>query len=110
MPETIDNSVLVGLKEIIGDDVNDIIQTYLDQLPEYVASIKSAYKKQDAHELAEAAHTFKGSSSNLGIIHLTALCLELERMGKSGSVYDAEPLVQSIDEEIPKVVAALKSI
>ena len=57
--------------------------------------------------MRQLAHSLKGSSANFGARRLEALCLRLERIGRTGSVQAAEPLLAELGVEFARVQAAL---
>lgn len=83
----IDAQVLQGLREYDDEDepfVNLLIETYLHEAPNHIATLQSAVKTQNAKALKEAAHTLKSSSAQLGALQFSEFCKELEYMGQSG--------------------------
>ncbi|WP_459745068.1 Hpt domain-containing protein [Pseudomonas sp. 3A(2025)] len=53
----------------------------------------------DLVELGLTAHSFKGSSSNMGAVRLSDLCRQLEDQTRLHSLEGLEDLVRSIDSE-----------
>nr|WP_178120670.1 Hpt domain-containing protein [Pseudomonas sp. PB101] len=53
--------------------------------------------------LVETAHSFKGSSSNMGAVRLTELCHQLEQQARTLPVNDIQELVREIDREFASV-------
>ncbi|WNW14244.1 Hpt domain-containing protein [Pseudomonas sp. DTU_2021_1001937_2_SI_NGA_ILE_001] len=54
-------------------------------------------------ELGLAAHSFKGSSSNMGAVLLSELCLRLEEQARREQPEGLEQLIALIDEEYQSI-------
>ncbi len=85
MSTVVDTANLEMLKEVIGDDLKEILQSFIDVAPDMVYQIEAALRNQDASSLQLHAHTLKGSSANVVAIHLPNLTLVLEKAGKAGN-------------------------
>ena len=92
----LDCDVLSALQEIMGDGYPDLLDTFLTDSEERLSLLHQA---DDAERLGAAAHSFKGSSSNMGAVRLAALCHELEQHAKQKNLAQIEKLVQNIDSE-----------
>ena len=57
--------------------------------------------------LAGAAHSLKGSCSNLGASGLRDLCQQIENHGRSGSLDEVFKLLESVDLEFGRVKSEL---
>jgi HPt (histidine-containing phosphotransfer) domain-containing protein len=49
------------------------------------------------------AHAFKSASGNVGAVRVVKLCKEIERVGRSGEVADAPPLLREIGQQVAVV-------
>ncbi len=85
----------------------ELIRLVLDDLGPRVAAIRSAADAGDIGRLKDAAHTLKGSASNLGGRRLAALCSHLEQQARSGDTGNLLDLVGSIEAEAANFRAAL---
>ncbi len=54
----------------------------------------------DPNAVKAAAHTLKSSSAQVGAVRLSALCKELEALGRSGSLGGAAELAEEIAGEL----------
>lgn len=108
MPEPVDTSNLDMLKDVIGDDLKDILQSFIDIAPGALADIRHAIDTHDADALRLHAHTLKGSSANVGATELPALCLTLETQGKDGQVTGLEANFKAVETETHRVEAFLQ--
>ena len=79
--EHINVVALEELKGIMGDDFGLLIETFTRDSEQRLVSLSAAIDSQDAESLRSTAHSFKGSSSNVGAPALAEFCFHLETMG-----------------------------
>ncbi|WP_426152684.1 Hpt domain-containing protein [Pseudomonas sp. DC3000-4b1] len=72
----LDADVLAKLEELMGEDFPLLVETYLKDSEHRLGQLMSA---TDPRVVREAAHSFKGSSSNMGALSLARLCGDLEK-------------------------------
>jgi HPt (histidine-containing phosphotransfer) domain-containing protein len=89
------------------DLVAQVINLYLDESPKLIAKLKRAAGASDAAEIANAAHTLKSSSANLGATGLTRLCGDIEASARADVTEQASTLVAQVETEFCSVQAAL---
>lgn len=99
----VDLEMLSELKDIMEDDFNILIETYLQDSNTRITDITEAYNDRDSEALRGAAHSFKGSSSNVGAVLLADLCKTAEDLGREGRVEEVQDLLEKIDEEYQSV-------
>jgi PAS domain S-box-containing protein len=58
-------------------------------------------------DLRRAAHTLKGNSSQVGAVHLSSLCFDLEQAAKTGSLESAAVMIELIQAEFTCVKDSL---
>jgi len=92
----LDRDILNALQEVMEDEYPTLLDTFLSDSEERLRILRKA---EDAAQLMNAAHSFKGSSSNMGAIRLAELCHELEQRAKQKSLAGIEKLVDEIDDE-----------
>nr|WP_189672717.1 Hpt domain-containing protein [Pseudomonas sp. SWRI51] len=96
----IDHKVLCDLREIMEDGYLQLLDTFLEDSERRLSQLHHA---KDAAELGMAAHSFKGSSSNMGAVGLAGLCQELEDRVRQLPLYGIEDLINRIDLEYREV-------
>jgi HPt (histidine-containing phosphotransfer) domain-containing protein len=94
--EHLDRNVLSALQEVMEQDYPELLDTFLRDSEERLLLLKKA---GDAAQLVETAHSFKGSSSNMGAVRLAELCGDLERRAKQESPEVIGNLVEKIEAE-----------
>ena len=103
MDAHVDMDMLNELKEIMEEDFNILIETYLEDSSTRIVAINEAYNEKDSEALRGAAHSFKGSSSNVGAVFLADLCSIAEDLGREGRVEEVQELLGKITDEFSNV-------
>ncbi|WDM60855.1 Hpt domain-containing protein [Pseudomonas sp. NEEL19] len=96
----IDHRVLNDLREVMEDGYLKLVETFLEDSERRVGQLQAA---KSAPELRAAAHSFKGSSSNMGAMVLASLCQQLEERAQRPPLYGIEDLISRIDLEYKEV-------
>ncbi|MGF6202308.1 HPt (histidine-containing phosphotransfer) domain-containing protein [Pseudomonas laurylsulfatiphila] len=92
----VDRSVLSALREVMEEAYPDLLDIFLADSEERLKVLRAA---DSAALLVETAHSFKGSSSNMGALRLTELCHQLEQQAASLPCAAVLELVGKIDRE-----------
>ena len=106
----LDMVAIEELKEVMEDEFPVLIETYLRDSVVRLDMIQMALERNDADALRKAAHSFKGSSGNIGACQLEQLCAQLEKLGNCGDVTEAQDLFPMIKSEYHEVKGLMKSI
>jgi HPt (histidine-containing phosphotransfer) domain-containing protein len=96
----LDLELLSELREVMEDEFSTLIDTFLADSQERLQRLAKA---GDAAQILEAAHSFKGSSSNMGAGVLASLCHDLEQLAKGNDLQGVEALVDKIKQEFALV-------
>jgi two-component system, sensor histidine kinase len=107
-PALIDAGVLrditaLGRPALLGS----LIELYLQHSPGLIVAVESAARNQQHAALAEAIHTLKSSTANLGGARLTRLLKECEILLNGGEAARAALLVERIPAEYREFCDAL---
>ena len=89
--------------------VPTVVKTFLETSERTIEKAETAIHTSQPAELAQAAHSLKGSCSNLGATRLRDLCQQLENLGPSESPRSATDLLEALKEEFVRVRAELLS-
>ena len=107
----LDHSLIESMRKFDGEDetdmVIDFIDSYLEYLPRQLSMLRSTIDEQNINEMWRAAHNLKGSSACLGLQRLSAICLELELLGRQGLVNGARELFAKLELEVLRARRAL---
>lgn len=99
----IDQSVLESLREFMGEEYPALLETYLADSEERLRLLRSAIHDADPQALGQAAHSFKGSCSNMGARDLAELCRQLETSARDGDLQHGAGLLRQIEKELSVV-------
>ena len=96
----LDPDVLTGLQEVMESEYPKLLDTFLDDSKKRIDALRKS--RGDAKALGRIAHSFKGSSGNLGAVRLAQLCQRLEAESVELTA-DLGALVDQIDHEFALV-------
>ena len=100
-----------GLRELGGDEfLGEVIETFLDDAPTLIATLRSSLEQGDAEELRRAAHSLKSNGQTFGASDFARLCRQLEEGAKRHELDGASSLVDRIDHEYGALAEALAAL
>lgn len=105
----LDYSMLSALQDVMEDEYPTLLDVFIHDSDLRVARLRQMFAgsplELQAHlrELTLIAHSFKGSSSNMGAVQLAALCHQLEERSRRDEVAGVDELLVSIDSEYSTV-------
>ena len=107
--EILDQNVIAELLEV-GDAefLQDLFETYMEDAHDKLQNIEKALTDGDAQALGRLAHTFKGSSGNIGAPALSEIAEKLQHLGAEDQLDSVEPLVAELKELYQLVEQAMK--
>jgi len=97
----VDPTALAALEDVMEDEYPLLLDTFLSDSQ---LRLNELHRSHDVVELGHAAHSFKGSSSNMGAMRLAQLCSELEQYCRQGTPDGVDAYVQRIDSEFALVL------
>ncbi|SFR41811.1 HPt (histidine-containing phosphotransfer) domain-containing protein [Marinobacter gudaonensis] len=106
----LDEEALAELQDVMEDEFEVLIQTYLADSRDRIHSLRQALEADDGDAFTKAAHSFKGSCINIGAPRLGELCLEAEKAGKASRLDEAPALLDAIDAEFRQVTQRLHAL
>ncbi|MBE03290.1 Hpt domain-containing protein [uncultured Marinobacter sp.] len=106
----LDEEALAELQDVMEDEFEVLIQTYLTDSRDRIASLKEALAAGDADAVARTAHSFKGSCINIGAPRLGDLCQAAEQAGKVADLARAQALMADIEAEFSVVTGLLEGL
>jgi HPt (histidine-containing phosphotransfer) domain-containing protein len=115
----LDDNVLNTLRDVMEDEFPTLLEVFLKDSDERIHALHQSLSAADPAAPAAPppdllalglnAHSFKGSSSNMGAVHLADLCRQLEALARSPHPVDKPDLlalIQAIECEY-RLVRAL---
>ena len=104
---TLNQHDLCQLRQDIGFGIGMILDTYMQSLPDHIASIKQAIADNDGDALRRCGHKLKGSSRSIAAMQLGDLGCHIEEFGKNGDIDKAFHQMGALELAVQDVTAAL---
>jgi histidine phosphotransfer protein HptB len=108
--EHVDLETLETLKEVMEDDFQLLIETFLGDATSRIHKLQSEAGSLSSEDLRIEAHSLKGSSSNIGAPQLSQLCFILEEKGRKGLLEGVETDVEAVVAEFEIVKGILSAL
>lgn len=108
--EHLDYDTLNTLRHVMEDDFQLLIDTFIQDSQDRIVTLHKVIEASDPDAIRRAAHSFKGSSSNIGALCLTQLCAELEQKALANNLTDLPQQLDAIEREFTEVKALLLSL
>jgi|CXWL01.1.fsa_nt_gi PAS domain S-box-containing protein len=90
--------------------VRELIDLFLADSAGHLQRLAQARAAGDAEALRALAHRFLSATQNIGALHLSDQCVELERLAKQGQIDAAATLLAEMAGERERVHAALQAV
>jgi signal transduction histidine kinase/CheY-like chemotaxis protein len=108
--EIFDLSALRARVEEDLDLLAEMIDLYLSSSPLLMQEIESAVAARDGEKISRAAHTLKGALKNMCAETCAEAAFQLEKIGKSGEVQQADDALAVLKNEFQRLQSALMPI
>lgn len=97
--------VVAGKRKLL----QELVQIFLENLPEYVANIRGGISNRDAGVLERSVHALKGAVANFGARRAYDAAYRLEQLGKQSKMDEAEHAMSVLDKELGTLERSLRS-
>jgi PAS domain S-box-containing protein len=108
----LDPAIFAGLRALQEpgepDGVAELAVLFLADTPPRMHAIRNAISTKNPSALQEAAHTLKGSASNLGAKRLAAVCQQIEGAARQGDTQAGSKLLTKLEDEYSRVCFLLE--
>ena len=112
-PAVLDPGTMASLKELREpgqpDPLAELAELFQREAEAGLEKMQIGLAGQDALLTSRAAHSLKGSSSNLGAGRLASLCAAVEEQAKAGQWTGVPEQISEIKSELARVQTALQS-
>lgn len=108
MSSHVDEETISMLKEVMEDDFDNLLHTYINDSAVRIDELKKYLTAADCDLLRRTAHSLKGSSGNLGATSLASLCLQVEAQSKEGVLDGIEVIINQIETEYQEVEGIMR--
>lgn len=96
----IDNEQFEDMRELLEEDFDELVQTYLIDSQSRVLSLRQALNCGDDAQGFDIAHTLKGASANIGAPRLTECCALLQEACRQNTLSQQSALIERIADEL----------
>lgn len=114
MDQVLDMEVVEELLALTGDGdpelLLDLIHMFLEDAPTKLEAMTEGLAKGDLEQVAQAAHSLKGSAGNLGIRMVQHDCDELQNAGHANDMDTVRRVVPRLEENFTQAIAALEDL
>ncbi len=76
------------VSELVDEDMFDLVEMFVAELPEKVAAIEQAISAQDIATVGTLAHQLKGSAGGYGFPSITDVAKVVETSAKAGEDFE----------------------
>ena len=90
--------------------VHELVHLFLDDCQQRTASLELALENRDGEQLAQAAHTLKGSAGNLCAYGVHEAAGRLEAVARLGDLHQASSLFIELQREMTHLQTVLKEV
>ena len=106
----LDDELIEELREDMEDEFGEVIESFLDEVPGWLAKLTQALADSNAEQLFQTAHSLKSSSGYMGAPAMQQLAAQLERMGREGSVEGCDAFLAELVKEYQAVEPRLREL
>jgi HPt (histidine-containing phosphotransfer) domain-containing protein len=107
----IDAQAIENLRALTPDDndefLREIAGIFLEDTPQRITELEDSLAAGDAPKFTRAAHSIKGSSSNLGAMSLRAAAEKLEHHSQKSGLNDVAPMIDAVKTEFSRAKVEL---
>lgn len=107
----IDPDAIANLRALSPDDgdafLKEIVAIFIDDTPKRIAELHACRASGDSATFTRAAHSIKGSSSNLGATELRGLAETLEQKSRQNGLGETDGLLAGLEAAFARVKTEL---
>lgn len=90
--------------------LREIVGIFLGDTPHRIAELEQSFGAGDMGKFTRAAHSIKGSSSNLGASRLRAAAEAIEHHARARGLQDIVPRIEALKSEFAQADTALRAL
>ncbi len=106
----LNRQIIIELKELMEEEFPILIRTFIDDSYVRLDRLIMHVSHKNYEEIRREAHSFKGSSSNMGAITLTELCLALEHLSAKTKLDQSNENFAALQEMTNSIQSELKTV
>jgi hypothetical protein len=102
MTDTIVDQALVSeLKDVMGEGFSALVDSFRADAEKRLGALEQHLADADPEALRQQAHSFKGSSGNVG----ADLCLSLEKQADGGDLQQAPATIRELRDAVQRYLS-----
>ena len=105
--KALNQQTLAELKDLMGENYLSVFQAFVKSARKCIEDIELAIEKNDIHVIERSSHTLKGSSANIGAIHLSELSADVVDMARNSVSEGYLESLGKVKDEYNKVEAEI---
>lgn len=109
-PASIDRNELIELLDGNAPVIVTIIDSFLDDCPDYMEGIRKGVETEDAELLERNAHGLKGSAGSIRARPASKAAEKLEEMGRTEEFSGADTALETLETEIEQLTEELREL
>jgi HPt (histidine-containing phosphotransfer) domain-containing protein len=98
------------LKDVMEDGFSDLVMTYIEDSDHKIISLREAIAANDCAQVADVAHSLKGSSANICAEALSSLFKTIEDSGRAQELAQVPDIFGQVEEEFVRVKHELQEL
>lgn len=105
----IDPTVQDALRELMRDDYQLLVETFLADARRRLADLRQAQATQAWDAFRQSAHSFRGSCANMGALALEQACHQAERAGIEVNPEQAASALADLEQLHSRIVPLMQA-
>ena len=105
----LDTDMISELRMILEEDLDEIVAEFTETLEQRIDQLYQSYHAGEHAQIAELAHSIKGSAGNLGASAIAERTAEIEQLAKAQSYTDIAPLLEELPTMGQETLAAFRA-
>lgn len=107
-PKAMDMRTYNEMKSVMGEVLQELIETFLDYMPGQLDDLNSAINKDDPDLVFSIAHRIKSSSNCIGALGLAETAETIELIGRAGKTEGADTHFSVLSKQLTEAMDFLK--
>ena len=102
--------IIHDMQDILEDGFSSFLDNFITSSEALFQDIKSAFHNKEYEDLRDIAHRLKGSSAQLGIYYVSAICVRIEILSHHNNHDYLMHLIPILEDDLKRGIAALQNI
>ncbi len=103
-----DDGILTKLEEVMGNRVEEVVQSYIADSPGNVEKIREALRGGTMEKVGACAHELKSTSASLGVNSVKKLCQSIELAARDSDIDRINETLEQLPDALDRAIKALR--